>query len=142
LIQALPEAGGGGHDGHPEVPRQPPLVDRQAIAFGLVDQIEADDDPVGDLEHLQHDVQVALEPVRVHHDDRDVGLAEQDEIARNLLVVARREQRIHARQIDQLVAFVRIGEAALGSSDGLAGPVAGVLSGYRRAPRRSPSSPC
>ena len=53
----------------------------------------------------KHQVQVALQPRGVGHDHRHVGLAEQDEIAGDLLVEAGRQQRIGAGQIDELVAL-------------------------------------
>jgi hypothetical protein len=97
----------------------------------LVHEVQTDDDAVGDLEHLEHEVEIALESRGVHDDDRHVGLSEQDEVARDLLVVARRQQRVRAGQIDELVAVVAQREPALGARHGLAGPVSGVLSETR-----------
>ena len=74
----------------------------------------------------------------VHDDDGAVGLAEQQEVARDLFVLRRREQRVGARQVDELVADLVELEAAFGARDRLAGPVAGVLleAGQRVEQRR------
>ena len=59
------------------------------LRLRFVHQVDGDDHAVGDLEHLQHEIQVALERARVDDDDRAVGPAEQQEVARDLLVAAR-----------------------------------------------------
>jgi hypothetical protein len=98
-----------------------------AAALRFVHEVQADHDAVRDLEHLQHDVQVALEYGGIDHHDGHVGLAEQHEVARHLFVEARREQRVGARQVHQLEPFVAARKRPFGAGHGLAGPVAGVL---------------
>ena len=43
-------------------------------AAGFVHQVEADHHPVGDLQHLQHQVQVALQPGGIDDDHGHIGL--------------------------------------------------------------------
>ena len=99
-----------GHDRHAQFARKLLVVDRQPVALGLVHQVQADDRPVGDLQHLQHEVQIALKPRGVDHDDGHVRLAEQDEVAGDLLVVARGQQRVRARQVDELEPVAVVSE--------------------------------
>ena len=127
---------GARHDAdrrHAEIARQAADVDLDALALGLVHQVDGDDHAVGDLEHLQHEVQVALERRGVDDDDRRVGPAEQQEVARDLFVVRRRQQRVGARQVHELVADLVELEAAFGARDRLARPVARVLLEARSA---------
>src|SRR6187200_1906673 len=85
-----------------EVACQASRVDIEALASRLVHQVHRDDDAVGDLQHLQNEVQVALERAGIGDDDDGVWLAEQDEVARDLLVLRGRQQRIGTGQVDDL----------------------------------------
>ncbi len=109
----------GGNDRNAEFVSQLGRVDTDAPTPGLVHQIEADDHSIGDLEHLDHQVEVALETGRVDHDDGDVGAPEEEEVARDLLVGAAGLQGVGPGQVDELdpLPFVR-----------------------RRCPRRGPRS--
>jgi hypothetical protein len=60
------------------------VIDEDALASCLVHEVETDDDPVCDLEDLEDEVQVALDRCGVGDDDDAVGLAEEDEVARDL----------------------------------------------------------
>ncbi len=71
----------GGNDRNAEFVGQLGHVDTDALTPGLVHQIEADDHSIGDLEHLDHQVEVALETGRIDHDDRDVGTPKEEEVA-------------------------------------------------------------
>ena len=62
------------------------------MTTGLVHQVEADDDAIGDLEDLEHQVEVSFESGGIHHHQRDVRLAEEDEVAGDFLVGASRLQ--------------------------------------------------
>ena len=126
-VDADPRAGRASHHRDAELPLEPRRVDRDAVAPGLVHQIHVDHHPVGDVEDLQHEVQVALEAGGVDHRHRHVGPPEQDELARHLFVGAARLQRIGAGQVDDLHARAAVRERSLGADDGLAGPVPGVL---------------
>ena len=126
-MQALFGARYRGDGGDAEVTRQAADIDVDALALGLVHQVDADDDAVSDFKHLQNKVEVALERGGVDDDDGAVGASEEDEVAADLFVLRRGEKRVGAGQVDQLVVFVLEGIAAFGALDGLAGPVADVL---------------
>ena len=126
-VDADPRAGRAGHHRDAELPLEPCRVDRNPVAPGLVHQVDVDHHPVGDVEDLQHEVQVALEPRRVDHRHRHVGPSEQDELAGHLFVRAAGLQGVGARQVDDLHARAAVREGPFGPHDGLAGPVAGVL---------------
>ncbi len=104
-VNAFRRARDDRHRGHAEIARQAAHVDVDPLAPGFVHQVHGHDDLVGDLEHLQHEIQIALERGCVDDDDRAVGGAEEQEVARDLLVVRRRQQRVRARQIDELVVL-------------------------------------
>src|SRR5262245_63023987 len=65
-------------------------------------------------------------------------MTEEQKIARDFFVMRRREQRIRARQVDELVANLVELEPAFGAAHRLARPVAGVLfeAGQRVEQRR------
>ena len=65
-------------------------IDPDPVTARLIHQVEADHDAVGDLEDLQHQVEVPLQPGRVHHHHGHVGIAKQDEVPGNLLIGAPR----------------------------------------------------
>jgi hypothetical protein len=125
--QPFAEAGGGRHDAHAEITREAAIVDLDATALRLVHQVQADHDAVRDLEHLQHDVQVAFEHRGIDDHDGHIRLAEEHEVARHLFVETRRQQRIGAGQVHQLEALVAVRKRPFGARHRLAGPVAGVL---------------
>ena len=56
------------------------------MTLRFVYEVQADDGPVGDLQHLQHQVQVALQAGAVDDDDGDIGPAEEDEVTRHFFV--------------------------------------------------------
>ena len=94
----------------------------------FVHQVQADHHPVGDLQDLQHQIQVALQRRGVGHHDRHIRLAEQQEIARDSL------RRGWSPTANTCRAGRRactccppIDEPALGARDRLARPVARVL---------------
>ena len=116
------------HHAHAQVAGQTPRVHLDATPARFVHQVEAHHGAIRDLEHLQHEIQVALEARGIHHHHRDVGLTEQQKVTRHLFVQTRRQQRVGTRQVHELVALVARGEGALGARDRLARPVAGVLS--------------
>ena len=59
----------GSHHRDAELALELRRVDRDAVPLRLVHQVEADHHAVGDLEHLQREVEVALEPRGVDHHD-------------------------------------------------------------------------
>jgi hypothetical protein len=124
--------GRGEYDRHAEFARERTRIHCDAVALRLVDEVHAHHGAVGDVEHLQHEIQIALESRGVGHDHRDVGTSEQDEIAGDILVDAGRQQRVGAGQIDDAVLSPTEREAALGARDRLAGPVARVLAQSRQ----------
>ena len=75
-----------------EIAREASDVDLQPFAFGLVHQIDRHHHALGDLEHLQDEIEVSLERGRVDDDHCGVGPAEEQEIARDFFVVRRREE--------------------------------------------------
>ena len=98
-----------------------------AVPAGLVHQVQEHHRPVGDAQYLQDEMEIAFEAGGVDHRHGDVGPPEEQEVARHLFVGAARLQRVGARQVHELDAGASVGERALGSHDGLARPVAGVL---------------
>ncbi len=112
---------------HAQPTRQLPGIHGEAVPLRLVHEIQADHHPVGDLHHLQGQVEIAFQARGVHHDQRHIRLAEQHEVSGNLLIRARRQQRIRAGQIDELVAAALKQETTLSARDGLPRPVARVL---------------
>jgi hypothetical protein len=126
-VESFPRAGDRRHDRHAQVARQAPLVDLQPVAAGLVHQVQADHDTIRDLQHLQDQVEIALQPGNVADDQRDIRLPEEQKVARHFLIGARRQQGIRPGQIDQFEAAAAVLETALRASYRLARPVAGVL---------------
>ena len=116
------------HDRDAQLTFKPLGVHSHTVAGGLIDQIEADHHAGGDLQDLQDEIQVALQAHRVHHNDRDIRVAEQDEIPCHLLIRAPRLQGVGTRQVDHLDPPAPMRERPLGSRHRLAGPVARVLS--------------
>ena len=127
LRDALVAARGHRDDGDAELAGQVAGVDREPVATRLVDEVERDHDPSGDLADLQHQRQVALQARRVHDHDDDVRLPEEQRVAGDVLVGAGGQQRVGAGQVDDPVAGTAVGEAALGARHRLARPVADVL---------------
>ena len=102
-------------------------VDSDPVAPRLIHEVETHHHPVGDLQNLEHEVEVPLQPGGVHDDHGDVGLPEQHEVARYLLVGTPRLEAVRAGEVDQLDAPALEIERPLGARHRLAGPVAGVL---------------
>ena len=57
------------------------IVDLQAVTAGLVHQVQADNNPVGDFKHLQDQIEIALEAGGINDDHGYVGLAKENKIA-------------------------------------------------------------
>ena len=102
-------------------------VDADAVALRLVHQVETDHDPVGDLEHLQREIEVPLEPRGIEDHHRHVGPAEQNEIPGNFLVGAAGLEGVGARQVHDLHPRSGMLVLPFGAGHRLPGPVAGVL---------------
>ena len=73
-------------DRHSQLPRQLLDIDADAVPARFVHQIQTDHNALGDFHHLQGQVQIPLQACGIQHDERHVGLSEQNEIARNLFV--------------------------------------------------------
>ena len=129
--QALVVAGRRRHHAHAQVAGQPAGIDLDAAPPRLVHQVETHHRAIGDFQHLQHEVQIALEAGGIDHHHRDIGLTEQQEVACHLFIETRRQERVGARQVHELVALVARGKGALGAGHRLARPVAGVLAQAR-----------
>ena len=126
-IQTFALARGRGHHRHAQIPRQPPVIHGDAVTTRLIDQVQADDGAVSNFQHLQRQIQVALQSRGVHHNNRHIRLAEEDKIAGHLLVQTGGKQRVGAGQIDNFVALVAVAVAALGAGHRFAWPIAGML---------------
>ena len=48
-------------------------VDLDLVASCLIEEVDAEHSLVGDLEHLQEEVHIALQAGRIRYDDRHVG---------------------------------------------------------------------
>ena len=103
------------------------MIHRDPLSRGLVHQVQADHRSFRDLQHLEHEVEIALEHGGVDDDQRAVGTAEEDEVPGDLLVDGRRQQGIRAGQVDHLVPVAVELEAALGPVHRLPGPVPRML---------------
>ena len=124
---ALTLAGGGGDHRDTQLLLQLLGVDRDAVAPSLIHQVEADHHPTGDLQDLQRQRKIALQPSRVEHHHGHIGLAEENEVAGDFLVGAAGLQRVGPRQVDDLDPLATVLKDTFGPGDRLAGPVAGVL---------------
>ena len=127
LGNALARAGTSPYDGDAEAAGEPLEVDLDLITACLVEEVHAEDDLIGDLQHLQQEVHVALQAGGVSDDDRDVGAVEEDEVAGDLLILARRGEGISTWEVYNLVALASVVEGALSLADRLARPVPRML---------------
>src|SRR5262245_6002852 len=127
LGQPLAAANRGGNDRDSQLPLQSRGVNRDSVPARLVHKVETHHYAIGYLENLEDQIEVPLQPRRIDYDQRDVGLAEEDEVARDFLVGASGLQRIGPRKVDDLDLAVFQVEDAFGARDRLAGPVARVL---------------
>ena len=133
FADALTDARRSPHHRNAQAARERAEVDLDVVARGLIDEVDAQHRAVGDLQHLQHHVHVALQARGVGHHHRHIGLTEEDEVAGDFLVFRGRGQRIGAGQVDDAITLVAEVEEALGLAHGLARPVAGVLFQPRQA---------
>ena len=127
LIDADPLAGRTRNDRHAELFLQLLRIERDPVSPGLVHEVQEDDDPVGDLEDLEDQVEVPLEARGVDDHDRHIRSTEEDEIARDLLVDAARLERVGAREVDDLHPLPFVRERPLRTDDGLPRPVSRML---------------
>ena len=103
-------AGGGDLDHrHAELLLERPLVDADAPRLGGIHHVERQNHRAADLEHLQREVEIAVEVGRVHHEDdqvgrRGVGLQAQQHVAHDDLVGRPGTQAVAAGQVEQLDA--------------------------------------
>ena len=120
-------AGDGRYHRHTELLRQLADVDGDSVAPGFVHEVQAHDDPVGDLQYLEDEVEVTLQARRIDHHHRYVRLPEQQEVAGHLLIGARRLEGVRSRKVHHLDPLARVRVQPLGPGDRLSGPVSGVL---------------
>ena len=123
----------GAHHRDAQTPRERPEIDGDVVALSLIDEVDAQHRPIGDLQHLQNHVYVALQARGVGHHHCHIGLTEENEVAGDLLVLRGGGQRVGARQVDDAIALAAEVEEAFGLAHGLARPVAGVLFEPREA---------
>ena len=71
---------------------QAPFVNGDAVPVCLIDQIEAHNHPAGDLEDLEDEIEIALQPRCVDHNYGHIGIPEKNEVTGNLLIRAGREE--------------------------------------------------
>ena len=127
LVNPDPRPGDPWHDWNTKLTLEPTGVDGNPVASSLVNEVEIHDDAVGNLENLQNEVEIALEPGGINDNDRDVGASKQHEITCDLFVRAARLERVGARQIDDLHTLTFVAEGTFGPRDRLARPIARVL---------------
>ena len=90
---------------------------------GVVDHVERDDHRRAQLEQLEGEVQVPLQPGGVEHVQDDVGLFLPQELDHRLLFRHVPVQRVDARQVRQVQADAVVADAAVGDLHGRAGIV-------------------
>ena len=112
---------------HPQRGLELSGINRDPMAPCLIHQIEEDDNPIRDVENLEDEIQVALEPGGIDYDHRHVRATEQHEVARDFFIQTARLKRIGAGKIDDLHAAPFVCEGTLGSNDRLPRPVPRVL---------------
>ena len=126
-MQAALAARARTHARHAERIRQRGEIRPDAAALCLVHEVDADNGASGDLQNLQHEVQVALEAGRVADDDHGVRSAEAQKVARDLLFGGLGAERVRARNVHEHIRFSRKAAYALRAAHGFARPVPGVL---------------
>ena len=114
------------HDRDAKQLRELYCIDRPAVGAHLVHHIQRKHHRHLHFDHLQREIEVALNIRGVHDVDNAVGLPVQNKIARDDLLGGVRPQRIDARQIDDFVAF-RIADGAAFAVHRDAGKIADVL---------------
>ena len=101
-------------------------------ALGLVKQIHAEDTPVRQLQHLEHQEQIALQAGGVPQHQDAVGLLTPEIFGGNPLLLRPGAEGICAGQIHQPVGPPLIAVAALGHSHSFSRPIAGMLAEPRQ----------
>ena len=134
-IEAALAHGDGLDHRHAEFGRQPLAIDGEAVAPGEIDHVERDHGGMAEADHLQGEAQMVVEIGRVEHEQHRVGqpfalLPAEDDVARDLLVRARRVEAVGAGQVDQLDrAAVVEREASRMALDRDSGIIADLLAG-------------
>jgi hypothetical protein len=87
------------NDGHAEQPAELDVVDAQPLSPCLVDEVEREHDRHAEVQQLQREIEVALQPRGVDNHDHDVGAAVEQRAACHPLILGRPAQRVRARQV-------------------------------------------
>jgi len=127
LLDPLSGPGNGGHHRNSQLPGQCSRIHGDPMASCLVGEVQTHHHPIGDLQDLEREVQIPLQPRGVHHHDGDVRASEEEEVPGHFLVGASSLERIGARQVHQLDPAPLVGENPLRPDNRLPGPVAGML---------------
>ena len=125
--QALPAFLFPGRDAHHrqiKAPGEGCAVHPDAPALRLVHKIDTDKNSLAEFPALKHQVQVPLQAAGVADHHNRLRLIPEQIVPGHPLLLGMGQERIGPRQIHQAV----IPAAAHGGGDGLAGPVAGMLS--------------
>jgi len=123
--ESLARPRGDGDGWHAKFPRETSCIHYDTLAPRLVHEIDRENRPVGNFQHLKREVQVAFQCGRIGDDDNAVRLPEEDEIAGDFFILRGGEKRVSAGQINEFVANAVKFEAAFRAGDGFSGPVAG-----------------
>ena len=127
LIKALAVPGRGPHHRHPQQPAELCKVHPDPFAPGLVQQVHTDDQVRGQLQHLEHQVQVALKAGGVADGHGAVRAAGEEKVPGGLLLGGVGLQGVAPGQVHQNVPEVPVAAVALGVGHCLAGPVSRML---------------
>ena len=127
LPQALVPPGGGSHHRHAQKAGKLRSIHLDPLAPRLVHQIDAHNGARGDLQRLEHQIQVALQAGGITDHHRAVGTAKAEEVPGHLFLGGMGHKGIGPRQIHQNIVPAPVGMPPLRVGHRLSRPIPGVL---------------
>ena len=127
LVQPLSPSGAGPHRRHPQPAGQLLQIHPDPLALRLIQQVDAHHRAGLELQHLEDQVQVALQAGGVAYHHRSVRSAEAEKVPGHLLFRRMGHQRISTGQVHQHIVHPPVPAPPPGSSHRLARPVSRVL---------------
>ena len=127
FCQPLSRARRSSHYGNTQSARKCFEIQLNFIAFRFVNQVHAEHSTVSDLKHLENHIHVALQSCGICYHHRDIRLPEEDEIARYLLILRSRGERIRTWQVDNAIGFSFIFKETFRLTHCFSGPVTSML---------------
>ncbi len=125
--EAFPAAGDGGNDRYAQLLGKQSGLYPDAFLFRFIHQVDAYDDPGGDLHGLEGQIQAAFQAGGVAYDYDRVRLSEAEKIPRDLFLRRMRHKGVGAREIHQNAGLSFADALSLGVGHRLARPVSRVL---------------